>query len=154
MAHARIIDCHLDPDRWSAPRASWAGWLIVVTWILFLASCGGAPDPESHSAARNLKIELGKGTGGGTAITWDDVRLEVSRDVHLQVPMGIPLLMTSGDDETIVSTSETSDVLVDDEVVEITDGRLTIGAAAHGEVAPGDTVFISAAGVVVQRAGS
>jgi hypothetical protein len=154
MSRAHIINCHPDSDRGSAPRASWIAWLIVATWILFLVACGGAPDPETPTAKRSLKIEIGKGSGGGTAITWNDVRLEVARDVHLQVPMGIQMNITSGEKRTVVSESSTSDVLVDDEVVDIVDGTLTIGGTDHGEVGPGDTVFIGAAGVVVTRAGS
>jgi hypothetical protein len=154
MAHARIIDCHPDSHRRSAPRPSWIAWLIVATWILFLVSCGGEPEPSTPSARRNLKIQVGQGAEGGTAITWNDVRLEVARDVHLEVPMGIQMSITTGEKRTVVSESDTSDVLVDGEVIDFTDGQLTIGGTDHGEVGPGDTVYISAAGVVVTRAGS
>ncbi len=126
--------------------------MLPIALALAAVACGQTTEASFESTVYDIRVQVGAAPGGGSLIDWNGVRIEVARDVHLEVPMNISI--SDGDGTPIVSRSSGTGYRVDGQVLKLEGGHVFLGTTDHGAVASGDTVSISAAGVQVSGPGT
>lgn len=118
-----------------------------------LSACGSHAHETAEvapaSAGRVLKIQVGKGAGGGSLLQFNGVQIEVERDVTLSLPAGFSLSITTGGGKPIVDQNSGPEVLVDGLVLDVVAGELSVGDESFGLMAADDLVRINSEGVWV-----
>jgi hypothetical protein len=118
-----------------------------------LSACGTQPNPDGNTAAvverRVLNIQVGKGSDGGSLVEFNDVQIDVARDVTLTLPTGSILSLTSAEGKPILDGHDGPEVLVDGQVLDVLEGELFVDAESFGLITTDDLVLINSAGVWV-----